>query len=344
MKQYHNLVENVLSTGNFKQNRTGVATISGFSEHYKINLQNGFPLLTTKDMSGYRWESLIHELFWYLSGENHIKNLREKTKIWDAWADSNGRLDTAYGRFWRRYPIPEKQNQLPGESWPDKTNKEWVSKESITTPSGTERTQTTFDQLQYVIDMLRDSPQSRRLVINAWHPANAAVSTLPPCHYTFVFNVQGNTLNCHLTQRSGDIALGIPFNIAAYSILTQIIAQEVNLKLGTFSHTIVDAHIYCGTDERSEWYKNNLSELQQKLSDPNLNVHKIEKWLETEFSNIPNKNRFDHVPNLLAQIQRDPRNRPTLNIENKPLDDLDYEDIELSEYNPHPGLKFGVAE
>jgi len=231
MQQYLELVDTVLSTGTHKPNRTGVDTISSFSEHYEVDLQDGYPLLTTKEMDGYRWNSMLHEVCWYLSGEEHIRDLREETKIWDAWADDDGRLDTAYGRFWRRFPVPEEDAQLEGESWPAESH-QWVTEEA----DGRK----TFDQLQYVIDTLSDSPNSRRLVVNAWHPANAAVSTLPPCHYSFVFNVQGDQLNCHLTQRSGDTALGIPFNIAAYALLTKVIAQQTGFEPGTFAHTVVD--------------------------------------------------------------------------------------------------------
>jgi len=182
------------------------------------------------------FNSMLHELLWYLSGEEHIKNLREKTKIWDSWADREGRLETAYGRFWRRFPVPEKG--LDGENW----GARWVKKE--------ENGQKTFDQIQYVVDTLKEIkknptiPRLRRMVVVAWHPANAAESRLPPCHYTFCFNVIGDKLNCHLTQRSGDIALGIPFNLACYSLLTMILAKETGYTPGEFAHTIIDAHIY----------------------------------------------------------------------------------------------------
>lgn len=335
MEEYHNLVKNILENGNYKPNRTGVDTISSFSQSYKIDLQEGFPLLTTKDMSGYRWNSLIHEILWYFSGEEHIRNLREETKIWDAWADDEGKLETAYGRFWRRFPIPEKNQHLPGEAWASK-DCEWVNQEE----NGL-----TFDQLGYIIDTLKgDNPDrgknSRRLVVNAWHPANADVSGLPPCHFTFVFNVQGNKLNTHLTQRSGDVALGIPFNIAAYSIITKIVAQQANLELGHFSHTIVDAHIYCGKQERGEWYEENLEKIKQKID--NQKPKKVKEWIE---ENAPSQEEpYDHVPRLLEQISRNPRERPEMEIANKNLDDLEYEDFELKSYNPHPGLKFAVAE
>ena len=211
MKEYLDMVRYVLENGVRKENRTGVATLSCFGYFYKVNLQEGYPLLTTKKMY---FNSMLHELLWYLSGEEHIKNLRQKTKIWDAWADSEGRLETAYGRFWRRYPVPEKG--LEGDNWGTK----WVKEDS----NGGK----TFDQIQYVIDTLKEIKQNpttqrlRRMVVVAWHPANAAESKLPPCHYTFCFNVIGDKLNCHLTQRSGDIALGIPFNLACYSLLTMV--------------------------------------------------------------------------------------------------------------------------
>ncbi|MFC6725626.1 thymidylate synthase, partial [Halobium palmae] len=241
MDVYLDLVSDVLTGGEHKPNRTGVDAVATFGQFYEIDLREGFPLLTTKRMDGFRWDSMIHELLWYLSGEEHVRGLREKTGIWDEWADEEGRLDTAYGRFWRRYPIPE--SGLDGESWPDDAGR-WVNED-----------ERTFDQIQYVLDTLRENPHSRRMVVNAWHPANATVSTLPPCHYTFVLNVQGDgTLNLHLTQRSGDVALGIPFNIAAYSLLAHIVAGRTGFELGSFAHTVVDAHVYCGAGDRGAWY------------------------------------------------------------------------------------------
>ena len=225
MKQYLDLVKHVLDNGVVKENRTGVKTISTFAYSYKVDLSEGYPLLTTKKMY---FNSMLHELFWYLTGEENIKKLREKTKIWDAWADEEGRLETAYGRFWRRYPVDE--------------NNPWTTRE--------ENGQLVFDQIKYVIDTLKilkknpDHKNGRRMIVIAWNPGNASISKLPPCHFTFVFNVLGNKLNCHLTQRSGDIALGIPFNLACYSLLTMMIAKECGYEPGEFAHTIIDAHIY----------------------------------------------------------------------------------------------------
>ncbi len=278
MKQYLDLVKLVLENGVRKTSRTGVDTISYFGAFYRVDLAKGFPLLTTKKME---WKSLLHEVLWYLSGEDHIRNLREKTKIWNAWADEEGNLDTAYGYYWRNFPSAQKD---------EKGN--WVVRE--------------VDQIRYVIDEIRRNPSSRRLVVTAWEPGNATTSKLPPCHYTFTFNVSDCKLNCHLTQRSGDIALGIPFNLAAYSLLTQIIAQETGLGLGYFAHTIVDAHIYFA-----------------------------EKGSQME--------KFDHSEGLREQLKREPLPLPKLIIAKKPIDELAFEDFELVDYNYHGKIKFEVA-
>lgn len=234
MKVYHDLVEYVLDNGVRKENRTGTDTLSCFAYFYRINLQEGYPLLTTKKIF---FNSMLRELFWYFSGEPHIRNLREHTKIWDAWATPEGNLETAYGRFWRRFPVPE--SGYPGENWGTR----WITRNP-------ETGQKEFDQIQYILDTLREiktnptTPNLRRMIVSAWHPGNAAESKLPPCHYSFAFNVTGNKLNCHLTQRSADIALGVPFNIACYSLMTLLFAKEAGLEPGEFAHTLVDAHIY----------------------------------------------------------------------------------------------------
>lgn len=294
MKEYHDLVKLVLEEGVGKKSRTGVDTLSYFGAFYRVDLSKGFPLLTTKQMM---WKSLLYEVLWYLSGDDHIRNLREHTKIWDAWADDNGNLQTAYGRYWRRYPVPEKSAALGEEVFVNESNP-FVKKE--------DNGSLTFDQIGWVIDQIKNHPESRRMVVVAWHPANAVISKLPPCHYTFTFNVSDGKLNCHLTQRSGDIALGIPFNLAAYSLLTQIIAQDAGLELGYFAHTIVDAHIYVA-DKGS----------------------KMEE--------------YDHVEGLKEQLTREPYELPKLIIAKKPLDQLTFEDFELVGYKHHPRIKFEVA-
>ncbi|MEZ3115223.1 thymidylate synthase [Halobaculum sp. MBLA0147] len=342
MQPYLDTVERVLAGGTHKPNRTGVDTISAFSETYEVDLAAGFPLVTTKDLSGFRWNSLIHEFLWYLSGEEHVRTLREETSIWDAWADEEGRLDTAYGRFWRRYPVPDESQALDGETWPDDAHR-WVTVEE--TDDGDERR--TFDQLQYVLDTLRESPQSRRIVVNAWHPANATVSTLPPCHYTFVFNVQGDRLNLHLTQRSGDMALGVPFNVAAYSLLLTAVAQRTGFEPGTFAHTVVDSHVYCGTGERGSWYAAELDRLQERVAavDDRSEFRAVADWVETTAPPEPDGDeRADHVPGLLRQLAREPRERPEIEVADVPLDELTADDVTLHGYDPAPGIEFAVAE
>lgn len=218
MKAYHDLVSRVLEHGELKQNRTGVDTISSFAEFYKVDLADGYPLLTTKKV---HFRSVILELLWYLRGEDHIRWLRDENNchIWDAWAREDGHVGPIYPVMWRKFPVGDPYAEGAGEV-------------------------TTIDQIKEAIHTLKTNPNSRRIVVSAWHPGMLKHMALPPCHILFVFNVSGGRLNCHLTQRSGDIALGIPFNLACYSALTMAIAQEVGLKPGVFAHTIVDAHIY----------------------------------------------------------------------------------------------------
>lgn len=229
MKAYLNLVQNVLDNGVWKENRTGTDTLSGFAEYYKVDLQEGFPLLTTKKVY---FRSVILELLWYLRGEDHIRWLRDENDchIWDAWADEDGYVGPIYPVMWRRFPYFEiEEVDFAGDA--KNINKSvWVKKE--------------FDQVQRAINMLKNNPNSRRIVVSAWHPGLLNEMALPPCHVMYIFNVADGKLNCHLTQRSGDIALGIPFNLACYSALTMAIANEVGLEYGHFAHTIVDAHIY----------------------------------------------------------------------------------------------------
>jgi len=335
MRQYLSLVSNVLEDGSHRPNRTAVDTVSTFGEYYEVDLRNGFPLLTTKRMSDRRWRSLVHELLWYVSGEHHIRALREETSIWDAWADDEWNLPSAYGRFWRRYPVPDDDAQLPGEAWVGE-DCPWVSREGGTL---------VFDQLGYVVDTLAgENPHrgrdSRRLVVNAWHPANAAESGLPPCHYSYVFNVQeGDRLNLHLTQRSGDVALGIPFNIAAYSLVTEIVARRTGLEPGVFAHSVTDAHVYCGSGDRGAWYGDNLDALQARLESESPAA--VREWLDGA---APAGEGYDHVPGLLTQLGRAPLQRPRIEIADRPLDDLEFDDVSLQDYDSHPKIEFEVAE
>jgi thymidylate synthase len=281
MKQYLDLVRNVLENGVKKENRTGIDTISNFSEFYKVDLSEGFPLLTTKKVY---FRSVILELLWYLRGEDHIRWLRDENDvhIWDDWADEDGHVGPIYPVLWRRFPYFKKESiRLEG-------NGSAIEKECWN--------RNEFDQVQRAIDMLKENPNSRRIVVSAWHPGLLDQMALPPCHIMYVFNVSNGKLNCHLTQRSGDIALGIPFNLACYSALTMAIANEVGLEYGTFAHTIVDAHIY-----------------------------------------------ENHVEGLKEQLTREPRPLPKLEIADKPVDELEFDDFTLKDYNPHPSIKFEVA-
>jgi thymidylate synthase len=278
VKAYLDLVRHVLEHGVRKPSRTGVDTISCFAAHYTVDLADGFPLLTTKKM---HWNSVLRELLWYLSGEDHIRNLREHTRIWDAWADDEGRLDTAYGHYWRHFP-------------------------SATRDAGGQWRVREVDQIANVLAALRTEPHSRRLVVSAWEPGNAWDSRLPPCHYTFAFQVLEGRLNCHLNQRSGDVALGIPFNMAAYATLTQMLAQDAGLLPGCFSHTIVDAHVYTAKPDGS------MAE-------------------------------YDHVPGLLAQLERTPKPLPRLEIARKPFEQLGFEDFTLHDYVCDEAIRFKVA-
>ncbi|HKI45463.1 MAG TPA: thymidylate synthase [Balneolales bacterium] len=229
MKAYLDLVQRVLENGVRKPTRTGIDTISSFAEFYKVDLSEGFPLLTTKKM---QFRSVILELLWYLRGEDNIRWLRDENNchIWDAWADDDGYVGPIYPVLWRRFPyIEEDEIDMDGDGGNIKRTI-FDRKE--------------FDQVQNAIELLKTQPESRRIVVSAWHPGLTRQMALPPCHLMYIFNVSGGRLNCHLTQRSGDIALGIPFNLACYAALTMAIAQEVNLKPGVFAHTIVDAHIY----------------------------------------------------------------------------------------------------
>jgi thymidylate synthase len=183
------------------------------------------------------------------------------------------------------------------------------------------------------------------MVVNAWHPANAAVSKLPPCHYTFALTVQNGKINLHLTQRSGDIAVGVPFNIAAYSLVAHMIANQTDFSVGKFGHTIIDAHVYCGEGDRGEWYGRNINELQTRINrvEKRDEFNDVRQWLENKAPKQQTEG-YDHIPKLLTQLSREPLERPSVTISDKPIDRLSSDDIHLSGYDSYPGLSFGVAE
>jgi thymidylate synthase len=209
MRQYLELMEHVLANGVQKHDRTGTGTLSVFGHQMRFDLSEGFPLVTTKKI---HLKSIIHELIWFLAGDTNIKYLNANgVRIWDEWADENGELGPVYGKQWR--------------SWPAQDGK-------------------TIDQISNLLAMMRKSPDSRRLIVSAWNPAEVDKMALPPCHTMFQFYVANGKLSCQLYQRSADTFLGVPFNIASYALLTMMIAQVTGLKAGDFVHTLGDAHLY----------------------------------------------------------------------------------------------------
>lgn len=263
MKQYLDLLRHVMENGVKKEDRTGTGTVSVFGHQSRYNLADGFPLVTTKKV---HTKSIIHELLWFLKGDTNIKYLKDNNvSIWDEWADANGNLGPVYGHQWR--------------SWP--------------TANGE-----TIDQITQVVEQIKKNPDSRRLLVSAWNVGEVNKMALPPCHILFQFYVAEGKLSCQLYQRSADLFLGVPFNIASYALLTHMIAQVCGLKVGEFIHTLGDAHIY--------------------------------------------SNHFDQV-NL--QLSRDTRPLPTLQLNPliKNVFDFKFEDIVITNYDPHPGIKAVVA-
>ena len=273
MKVYHDLLSYILENGNQKGDRTGTGTYSVFGYQMRFDLSKGFPLVTTKKV---HFKSVVHELLWFISGKTNTGYLQENgVKIWNQWADENGDLGPVYGKQWRDWN---------GES---------------------------IDQLKNVIHQLKNSPDSRRIIVSAWNPSvlpdtsrsfaeNVAngKAALPPCHALFQFYVADNKLSCQLYQRSADVFLGVPFNIASYALLTQMIAQVCDLELGDFIHSFGDVHIY-----------------------------------------------QNHVDQVKLQLTRSPKSLPEvkLNPAIRDIDDFSYEDIELLNYDPHPRIKAPIA-
>jgi len=209
MRQYHELMERILADGAEKRDRTGVGTLSVFGHQMRFDLEAGFPLLTTKKV---HLKSIIYELLWFLRGDTNIQYLKQHgVSIWDEWADERGELGPVYGQQWRSWPAAD---------------------------GGT------IDQISHVVESIRKNPDSRRLIVTAWNPAEVDKMALPPCHCLFQFYVAEGRLSCQLYQRSADVFLGVPFNIASYALLTAMVAQATDLKAGEFIHTLGDAHLY----------------------------------------------------------------------------------------------------
>jgi thymidylate synthase len=236
MKQYQDLVRHVLTNGNKKEDRTGTGTVSVFGYQMRFDLNAGFPLVTTKKV---HLKSIIHELLWFLKGSTNIAYLKENgVRIWDEWADENGNLGPVYGYQWRNWPNPD----------------------------GTH-----IDQITQVVSMIKNNPDSRRLIVSAWNVADVDQMKLPPCHAFFQFYVADGKLSCQLYQRSADIFLGVPFNIASYALLTMMVAQVCGLKLGDFVHTLGDAHIYSNHfDQVNEQLTRDLRALPTMHINPNV--------------------------------------------------------------------------
>lgn len=323
MKQYLNHLRAVLSdpaSGYKPGERTGVGTISLFGYQSKYNLSEGFPLLTTKKLFT---KGITEELLWFLRGETNVRSLQEKgVHIWDPWADENGDLGPIYGYQWRKL-----------EAFTYENSSGLYQKRQI-------------DQISDVIKVIKKNPASRRLVVSAWNVADVPKMALPPCHLLFQFNVQDDRLDCQLYQRSADMFLGVPFNIASYSMLTMVIAQETSLKPGRFIHSFGDSHLYCGTGERAEFYKQNVPVLKEKI-DNIKNKEEYGEVLSWIFQNAPPEDPReilkDHIPLVLQQLSREPRDLPQLEIASKPLEKLVYDDFTLKNYNPHPAIKGTVA-
>lgn len=263
MKVYHDLLRHILENGTRKSDRTGTGTISVFGYQMRFNLAEGFPLLTTKKV---HLKSVIHELLWFLQGDTNIAYLKEHgVSIWDEWADENGNLGPVYGKQWR--------------SW--------------ATPDGS-----TIDQIKEAVETLKKNPDSRRIIVSAWNPADIPQMALAPCHCLFQFYVADGKLSCQLYQRSADVFLGVPFNIASYALLNLMMAQVCDLQPGDFIWTGGDTHLY-----------------------------------------------VNHLEQVNLQLSRECRALPQMKINPDVKDILDfkYEDFELLNYDPWPGIKAPVA-
>ncbi|MBI2721495.1 MAG: thymidylate synthase [Bacteroidetes bacterium] len=262
MKQYHDLMQHVLNTGAAKTDRTGTGTVSVFGYQMRYDLAEGFPLVTTKKL---HTKSIIHELLWFLKGDTNIKYLKDNgVSIWDDWADAQGNLGPVYGYQWRNWP----------------------------TPSGGH-----IDQITQVIDMIKNTPDSRRLIVSAWNVADINNMKLPPCHAFFQFYVANGKLSCQLYQRSADIFLGVPFNIASYALLTLMVAQVCNLQPGEFIHTLGDAHLYSNHIDQAK-----LQLTRQLRPLPQMKINKdVKNIFDFKFADFELLN-YDPHPHIKAAV------------------------------------------
>lgn len=263
MQQYLSLLNHILENGVEKADRTGTGTISTFGYQMRFDLSKGFPMVTTKKL---HLKSIIYELLWFIKGDTNVQYLQQHgVKIWDEWADAAGNLGPVYGKQWR--------------SWTDKNGH-------------------THDQLKIVVDLLKNNPDSRRIIINAWNVGELSEMALMPCHTMFQFYVANGKLSCQLYQRSADVFLGVPFNIASYALLTMMLAQVCDLQLGEFVHTFGDVHIYT-----------------------------------------------NHLEQVRLQLSRTPFALPTMKLNplKKNIEDFEFEDFTLENYESHAAIKGAVA-
>lgn len=262
MEQYHQLLQHILAHGTEKSDRTGTGTLSVFGYQMRFNLEEGFPLITTKKL---HLRSIIHELLWFLKGDTNIQYLKDnKVSIWDEWADEEGNLGPVYGYQWRSWPTPD------GGS---------------------------IDQISQVIAQIKKNPDSRRLIVSAWNVACVNDMALPPCHTLFQFYVADGKLSCQLYQRSADTFLGIPFNIASYALLTMMVAQVCGLKAGEFIHTLGDTHLYLNHLEQA---KLQLSRTPKKLPEIRINPS-ISSIFDFKFEDFELVG-YDPHPHIKAEV------------------------------------------
>lgn len=262
MKQYLDLMQHVLDHGTQKHDRTGTGTISVFGYQMRFNLQEGFPMVTTKKL---HLKSIIHELIWFLSGDTNIKYLKDNgVKIWDEWADADGNLGPVYGSQWRSWPKPDGGH---------------------------------IDQIEQVVNTIKNNPDSRRIIVSAWNVADVEHMALPPCHAFFQFYVADGKLSCQLYQRSADIFLGVPFNIASYALLTMMVAQVCGLEYGDFIHTLGDAHLY---NNHIEQAKLQLSRDPKKLPVMEINPE-VKDILDFKFEDFTLKD-YDAHPHIKGAV------------------------------------------
>lgn len=262
MQQYLDLMKLIIDSGTAKGDRTGTGTLSLFGYQMRFNLNKGFPMVTTKKL---HLKSIIYELLWFLNGDTNTKYLNDNNvKIWDEWADENGDLGPVYGYQWRSWPSDNKN----------------------------------IDQISELIERIKSSPDSRRHIISAWNVGEIEKMALPPCHCLFQFYIADKKLSCQLYQRSADVFLGVPFNIASYALLTMMVAQVCDLQVGDFVHTFGDVHLY-----------NN------------------------------------HIDQANEQLARTPKSLPNMNInpDVKSIFDFQFEDFELTDYDPYPSIKAPIA-